>query len=113
MERNNYTVEFLVSALNDLTEIVSAYIISGSPAGAVRIKNKVNKAAAQIALFPLSGLSVPDKSLADIGYRMMIVEKYLMFYRVFPNEQKVIVYRILNGKTNYPLLIKRIDPDNI
>ena len=60
---NEYTIEFLPAALNDMTEIISTFIMLGSKQGAVRIKDKMNKAAEQILLFPYSGMSVPDPKL--------------------------------------------------
>ena len=39
-ENEKYTVEFLSDALNDMTEIVSAFVMLGSRQGAIRIKEK-------------------------------------------------------------------------
>ena len=103
-----YTIEFLSSALQDMTEIISSYLMLGSRQGAVRIKEKFNKAARQIQSFPYSGVTVPDDKLAKFGFRMIIIEKYLMFYKVFDDDSKVIVYHIINGTTNYPTFMKRI-----
>ena len=112
MTDNMFSIDFLSSALKDLTEIISSFVMLGSKEGAVRIKEKFNKASQQIQLFPYSGISVPDKKLSDFGFRMIVVEKYLMFYKVFDDESKVIVYHILNGKTNYPSMMKKIYFDN-
>lgn len=111
MEQNDYRIEFLSAALHDMTEIISSFIMSGSKNGAVRIKDKMNKAVARVATFPYSGVKVPDDKLSKSGYRMIIVEKYLMFYRVFENEHKVVFYRVLNGARNYPILLQKINPD--
>ena len=108
---NEYTIEFLPAALNDMTEIISTFIMLGSKQGAVRIKDKMNKAAEQILLFPYSGMSVPDPKLSKLGCRMIVVEKYLMFYKVFEEEKKILFYRVLNGKTNYPTLMYRLYKD--
>ena len=105
---NGYTIEFLPAALNDMTEIISTFIMLGSKQGAIRIKDKMNKAAEQILLFPYSGTSVPDPKLSKLGFRMIVVEKYLMFYKVFEEEKKILFYRVLNGKTNYPTLMYRL-----
>lgn len=105
-----YRVEFLPEALGDMTEIVSTFVMLGSKTGAIRIKDKMSKATKQISLFPYSGIAIPYDKLAKKGYRMIIVEKYLMFYRVFDDEKKVIFYRILNGVRDYPNLLNRIDP---
>ena len=110
MESNEtFQIEFLSSALNDITEIISAFIMLGSKNGAIRMKDKINKAAQQLSVFPFSGVTVPDDKLARSGYRMIIIEKYLMFYRIFEDDKKVIIYRVLNGKINYPTLLNRME----
>ena len=83
----------------------------GSKNGAIRMKEKINKAAQQLSVFPFSGVTVPDDKLARSGYRMIIIEKYLMFYRIFEDDKKVIIYRVLNGKINYPPLLNRMESD--
>lgn len=112
MEENNiFAVEFLPDALNDMTEIISAFVMLGSRQGAVRIQKRFNKAAEQISFFPYSGVAVPDKKLAAAGFRMVITENYLMFYKVFEEERKVIFYRVLNGKRNYSVLMSGLYND--
>lgn len=104
-QNRNYTVQFLPDALNDMTEIISSFVMLGSKQGAKRIQSKFNKAAEQIQIFPFSGITVPDKRLEKMGFRIIVVEKYLMFYKVFDEENQIIFYRILNGKRNYPSLL--------
>lgn len=105
---NNYTLEFLPAALNDMTEIVSSFVMLDSKQGAMRIKTKMTKAAEQILTLPYSGVTVPDPKLSKLGFRMIIVEKYLMFYKIFEDEKKILFYRVLNGKTNYPNLMNKL-----
>lgn len=64
----------------------------------------------QIRIFPYSGIAVPDKKLAKNGFRMrmIVVENYLMFYMVFEDEAEVVIYRIFNGKMNYPALMRSL-----
>lgn len=108
---NEYTLEFLPAAINDMTEIISSFVMLGSKQGAILIKDKLNKAAEQILEFPYSGMSVPDPKLSKSGFRMIVAEKYLMFYKVFEEEKKITFYRVLNGKTNYPALMHRLYKD--
>lgn len=108
---DTYSLEFLPAALGDMTEIISSFVMLGSKQGAVRIKDKMNKAADQIHRFPYSGATVPDPKLSKLGFRMIVVEKYLMFYKVFEDEKKIIFYRVLNGKTNYPTLMYKLYKD--
>lgn len=111
MEQSNYQIEFLSVALHDMTEIISSFIMLGSKNGAINIKDKMNKTAKQIAAFPYSGVIVPDEKLGKSGYRMVIVGKYLMFYRIFEDEHKVVFYRVLNGARYYPTLLHKFDLD--
>lgn len=108
---NEYTLEFLPIALNDITEVISSFVMFGSKQGAIRIKDRINKAVEQILHFPYSGVTVPDPKMSKQGFRMIVVEKYLMFYRVFEAEKKIIFYRVLNGKRNYPTLMNRLYKD--
>lgn len=110
---NEYTLEFLPAALNDMTEIVSSFIMLDSKQGAIRIKEKMNTAAEQIFHFPYSGVTVPDHKLAKLGFRMIVVEKYLMFYKVFEDEKKILFYRVLHGKRNYPTLMHKLYNDEV
>jgi len=59
-QSNSYTIEFLVDAINDMSEIISSFVMLGSKQGAVRIKNKMNKAVQQISDFPYLGVTIPD-----------------------------------------------------
>lgn len=108
MGEYEYSLEFLPASLNDLTEVVSSFVMLGSKKGAIRIKDKLMKAAEQIHLLPYSGVAVPEEKMAKFGFRMIVVEKYLMFYKVFEEDKKVLIYRILNGKNNYPALMNRL-----
>lgn len=108
MEEYEYSLEFLPIALSDMYEIVSMFLMLESKNGAARIKSKLLKAAERIRSYPYSGVAAPDEKMAKTGFRMVVIEKYLMFYRVFEDEKNVVVYRILNGKTNYPALMNRL-----
>ena len=108
-ENDTYVIEFLPAALHDISEIISSFVMLGSVKGAKRIKDKFNKAANRLSVYPYSGVTVPDGKLAGAGYRMVVVEKYLMFYRIFESDSKVIFYRVLNGARNYPHLFKGLE----
>lgn len=112
METNDrYDIKFLPAALNDMTEIISYFIMVGSKQGAKRIRDKMIKASEQIQFHPFSGVTVPDDSLEKSGYRMIIVEKYLMFYKIFEEDKQIIFYRVIDGKRNYPMLFSKIYND--
>ncbi len=104
----NYQSEILPTAMHDMTSIISMYLMAGSRNGAIRMKNAFDKGISQLESFPYSGIQVPDEKLAKFGFRMLIIEKYLVFHKVFDDEKKIVIYHVLNGTTDYPTLMKRI-----
>lgn len=55
--------------------------------------------------FPLSG-SLPRYSvLRKQGYRVLIVERHLVFYKIDQLKQTVILYAIVDGRREYKNLI--------
>lgn len=107
MPEYDYTIELLPPVKSDVSEIIARFIMFGSENGAKRIREKLTKTLERIRFQPYSGVAAADKSLAKAGFRVVVVERYLIFYKVFENEKKVSVYRILNGKTNYITFLKR------
>lgn len=104
MKKNEYSIEYLPAARKDIAEIISNFIRFGSKNGAQRIRKKIVKAGEQIQFMPYSGVAVSDDEMSKAGYRMVVIEKYLMIYRVLDEKEKVVVYRVLDGRTDYPKL---------
>lgn len=78
---------------------------SGSVDVALKYLEKIEKAIARLEDFPYSG-SIPRYSiLRKQGYRILIIEKHLVFYKVNDAEKKVIIYAILDGRQEYKNLI--------
>jgi hypothetical protein len=65
-------------------------------------------AAERIERHSYSGVAVPDKKLAGDGYRMVVIENYLMFYKAFEDKRRITVYRFINGKRDYPSLFRSL-----
>lgn len=80
----------------------------GSKQGAIRIKDKINKVAEQILRFPYSGVIVADPKISKQIFRMIVIEKYIMLYRILEDEKKNVIYRVLNGKRDYPTLMRKL-----
>ena len=98
-------VVFLQSALDDLEEIV-LYIAKDSKESAMKIHDKVIETANRLETFPKLGILIPDKKMSESGFRMIAVNKYLLFYKVYP--EKVDILRVLHGARDYPKLFSRI-----
>lgn len=97
-----YEVDLLPIASDDICEIY-LYIAADSPESGVRMAEKILDRIDTLADFPLAGRIVPDTELAKGGYRMLLIDSYVAFYRVI--DDKVVVYRVLHGARDYPHLL--------
>ena len=66
-----------------------------------RIENAINK----LASFPETG-SIPRYSiLKKQGYRVLIIEKHLVFYKINEDTHSVILYAIVDSRRDYVKLL--------
>lgn len=78
---------------------------SGMADIALKYLEKFVKAINNFEAFPMSG-SIPKYSiLRKQGYRVLFVEKYLVFYKVDSSDQTVVIYAIVDGRREYKNLI--------
>ena len=62
--------------------------------------------ATDLSTFPKRGRFVPDDKMKKAGYRMLHIAPYIIFYRII--EQNVVIYRIIHGAMNYPMLYEKM-----
>ncbi|HZJ77166.1 MAG TPA: type II toxin-antitoxin system RelE/ParE family toxin [Oscillospiraceae bacterium] len=78
---------------------------SGSIDIALKYLDKIEESINRLKQFPNSG-SIPRYSiLKKQGYRVVIVEKHLIFYKVNEENKAVIIYAIVDGRREYQNLI--------
>lgn len=78
---------------------------SGSVDIALNYLDKIENAINRLEVFPMFG-SVPRYSiLRKQGYRVLIVERHLLFYKVNESEKIVTIYAILDSRQEYKNLI--------
>ncbi|ABR46972.1 addiction module toxin, RelE/StbE family [Alkaliphilus metalliredigens QYMF] len=78
---------------------------SGDVEVALKYLDKIEAAINRLQEFPKSG-SIPRYSiLKKRGYRVVTVEKHLVFYRIDEEEETVIIYAIVDGRREYRNLI--------
>lgn len=78
---------------------------SGSIDIALDYLEKIEKAVKRLENFPLSG-SIPGYSiLRKQGYRVVVVERHLVFYKVNSDERIVTIYAIVDGRQEYKNLL--------
>lgn len=98
-----YKITILQIAREDIGEIFF-YIAADSPKSALEMTDKITDKIDMLTELPLIGKIVPDNELAKQEYRMLIINNYIVFYKVI--EDEVVVYRILHGMRDYPDLLK-------
>ncbi|WP_373233499.1 type II toxin-antitoxin system RelE/ParE family toxin [Cohnella sp.] len=93
-------VRYTPAAVDDMDEIFS-YISQENVAAAESMLAKLNSSISGLADFPNKGsvLSEDEYSLIQRGYRFIVVNPYLVFYRIM--NDTVVIHRILHGRRDY------------
>jgi len=101
-----YKLRYLKLAQTDLLDIVS--YISGqlyAPQAATELVDKLDKTISRLEQFPFSGHPYTNKHKLEDGYRVLVVENYLVFYIVYDSDGIVEIRRIIYVKRNYEKLL--------
>lgn len=97
-------LEYLAPAVTDVEEIVKYHIAKVGVPSARKIYSLMEVSVNRLADFPLLGQLHPDPLLAAQGYRKLVLNQtYVAIYRIIGDT--VYIYRIVNGKTDYPRLL--------
>ena len=102
MSRHKYGIRLLRGAEEDLTEIVT-YIAVDRPSAAEALAARIEKNLQLLSTNPHLGRIPNDVDLLRLGYRYLVVENYLLFYRI--EGQTIYVHRILHGARDYMSLL--------
>ena len=97
-----YQLRYLPVAQDDLVEIFD-YIAHESPARALSFVETLDKKIKPLEKRPLLGRVPRHSKLREYGYRVLIVDSYLVFYIL--REQTVEVHRVIHGSRNIDHLI--------
>jgi len=97
-------VEILLSAWQDIDRISDIHLRLVGAASAKKITDKLLDTKERLGDFPYMGAQHPDPELASREFRKVICGDYVCVYKVI--ETSVYVYRVVNGKTDYPRLLK-------
>ena len=97
-----FKIRYLSPAVNDLDDIFN-YIMRDNPSAAVSLLEKFDHSISQLAINPEIGVIPKDDRLKKLGYRMLIIGKYLVFYVV--KAKTVQIRRIIHGARQYSFLL--------
>ncbi len=89
-----YAVRYLPVALDDLISIFD-WIADDSPANADKFIRKLDQQILNLKNHPSIGRIPRDERLKNTGYRVLIIESYLVFYMV--RDKTVEIHRIIHG----------------
>ena len=95
-----YKIKILPVAQDDMKSIV-AYIRLDNPDAALKVAHKIKDSIGRLSDNPFMGVVPRDNRIAGMGYRMLLVEPYLVLYIVVQNDGIIEVHRVLHGRRDY------------
>ena len=95
-------IRYLSTATRDLEDIFN-YILKDQPAAAQSLLKDFDRSISHLSSHPKIGAIPKDKRLEKMGYRILIVQKYLVFYVVKP--AFIQIRRIIHGARQYGFLL--------
>lgn len=97
-----YSVEYLPMAYDDLDDIFT-YIATDDPGLAIKFLDEFDIAILHLEEFPDMGANIKNRRLANKGYKMLIINDYLVLYVMVTNI--IEIRRIISSKRNYTNLL--------
>lgn len=94
---NRYTLRYLPIAVDDLVSIFD-WIAGGSPAHAADFIKKLDERIHHLHVHPFLGRIPRDDKLKNSGYRVFIIESYLVFYLI--RGKTIEIHRVIHGSRN-------------
>ncbi|MFH0997538.1 MAG: type II toxin-antitoxin system RelE/ParE family toxin [Pseudomonadota bacterium] len=94
-------IRYLATAARDLDDIFE-YIMRDSPGVAASLLEQIDRSISLLSCNPELGVVPKDDRLKKLGYRVLIIRKYLVFYVV--KNEFIQIRRILHGARQYGFL---------
>lgn len=100
-----YKLLYLDAAQADILTIVKFHADKVGTSSAKEIYKTIRGEIGRLQEFPLIGQVHPDPELAILGYRKLVLNStYVAVYKLI--DDVVTIYRVVNGMTDYPKLLK-------
>ncbi len=91
---DKYVIRYLPAAVDDLLAIYE-WVADDSPARAASFTDKLDKRIGSLEAQPFLGRIPKLDKLRSFGYRVLVIESYLIFYVV--RGHVVEIHRVLHG----------------
>jgi len=108
VSRNKYSVRLLSTAEQDLQNLLFFIAADNVPA-ALAQGDRIEKKLSALSTYPRLGKVPNDVHLARLDYRVVVVDNYLIFYKI--SGKTVLVYRIIHGSRDIPGLLTDLGND--
>ena len=102
MGTNKYSVILLSTAEQDLKDLLF-FIAADNVAAALAQGDRIEKKLRALSTYPRLGKVPNDEKLARLDYRVVVVDNYLIFYKI--SRKTVLIYRIVHGARDVPGLL--------
>mgnify|MGYP002066724824 CR=1 FL=1 len=93
----NYTLRYLPVAVDDLISIFD-WIAKDRPTNATVFIDKLDQLIGNLETHPFLGRIPRDDKLKSSGYRVLVIESYLVFYII--RGKTVEIHRVVHGSRN-------------
>ncbi|OGW50256.1 MAG: hypothetical protein A2V62_02995 [Nitrospirae bacterium RBG_19FT_COMBO_58_9] len=94
MPSSKYRVRLLSIAEQDLEDLLS-YVAAENPRAATELLDQIEARLEALQSHPFAGRVPHNPKLTALGYRVLVIDNYLIFYKV--KSTVVLIYRILHG----------------
>ncbi|MCH4890636.1 type II toxin-antitoxin system RelE/ParE family toxin [Acidaminobacter sp. JC074] len=103
MKKNKYHILYTPLSKSDLTDIFD-YIFEDNFDAAINLLDRIEKGISNLSFFPFSGVVPRDSRLNLKGYRLLIIDRYTVFYKIDDVNKEVVIHRILSTYRDYDSL---------
>ena len=94
---NKYNIRYLPVAVDDLLSIFD-WIANDSLDRAATFIETLDRRIHHLTTYPLFGRHPKDEKLQKLGYRVVMIESYLVFYLI--HGHTVEIHRVIHGSRN-------------
>jgi len=95
-------IRYLATAERDLVDTFK-YIMKDNPAAAASLLEEIDRSVSLLSRNPDLGVVPKDDRLSRLGYRVLIIRKYLVFYVV--KKDTIQIRRVLHGARQLAFLL--------
>ena len=96
-------IKYTDGAARNMKEIFS-FIAQSDSGNAAAVLDRFFEAVEKLKDFPDIGVFPKDKIICRKGYRMLISDNYLIFYKI--DGETAVIAAVLHGSRNYAFLLK-------